>query len=41
MLGINPWRVCRWVYAGEVPSIKSESGGVLIPHPVGGTRLSG
>jgi Predicted site-specific integrase-resolvase len=35
MLGIDPWTLCRWVYAGEVPSIKSESGRVFIGHPVG------
>lgn len=31
MLGINPWTLRRWVYAGKAPSIKSESGHVFIP----------
>ena len=31
MLGISPWTLRRWVYAGKVPSIKSESGRVFIP----------
>lgn len=31
MLGINPWTLRRWVYAGKAPSIKSESGRVYIP----------
>jgi predicted site-specific integrase-resolvase len=32
MLGVNPWTLRRWVYAGKAPSIKSESGRVFIPE---------
>jgi Predicted site-specific integrase-resolvase len=32
MLGINPWTLRRWVYAGKAPNIKSESGRVYIPE---------
>ncbi|MBW4469291.1 MAG: IS607 family transposase [Stenomitos rutilans HA7619-LM2] len=31
MLGVNPWTLRRWVYAGKAPSLKSESGHVFIP----------
>lgn len=30
MLGINEWTLRRWVYAGKVPVIRSESGRVFI-----------
>lgn len=32
MLGVNPWTLRRWVYAGKAPSIKSDSGRVFIPE---------
>ena len=32
MLGINEWTLGRWVYAGRVPVIRSESGRVFIPE---------
>jgi predicted site-specific integrase-resolvase len=31
LLGVNPWTLRRWVYAGEAPSIKDKSGRVFIP----------
>lgn len=31
LLGINPWTLRRWVYAGRAPHIKSQTGRVFIP----------
>jgi len=31
LLGISPWTLREWVYAGRAPSIKSETGRVFIP----------
>jgi predicted site-specific integrase-resolvase len=30
-LGVNPWTLRRWIYAGKVPHIKSETGRVFVP----------
>jgi predicted site-specific integrase-resolvase len=32
ILGINQWTLRRWVYAGKVPVIRSDSGRVFIPE---------
>jgi predicted site-specific integrase-resolvase len=32
MLGINEWTLRRWVYAGKVPVIRSDSGRVFVPE---------
>ena len=31
ILGISPWTLRRWVYAGTVPAIKRNTGRVYIP----------
>jgi predicted site-specific integrase-resolvase len=31
LLGISPWTLRRWMYAGKVPAIKSHTGRVFIP----------
>lgn len=31
LLGINPWTLRRWVYAGRAPHIKSQTGRLFIP----------
>ena len=30
-LGVNPWTLRRWIYAGKVPHIKTETGRVFVP----------
>jgi predicted site-specific integrase-resolvase len=30
-LGVNPWTWRRWIYAGKVPHIKTETGRVFVP----------
>ena len=30
-LGVNPWTLRRWIYAGKVPHIKSDTGRVFVP----------
>ena len=50
-LGVNPWTLRRWIYAGKAPSIKSETGRRYIPlwwvaeqtggtPPASGTRVA-
>jgi len=29
-LGVNPWTLRRWIYAGKVPHIKTETGRVFV-----------
>jgi len=31
ILGMSPWTLRRWMYAGKAPSIKVETGRVFIP----------
>jgi len=31
ILGVNPWTLRRWVYAGKAPHIKTDTGRVFIP----------
>jgi predicted site-specific integrase-resolvase len=30
-LGVNPWTLRRWIYAGKVPHIKTDTGRVFVP----------
>jgi len=30
-LGVNPWTLRRWIYAGKVPHIKTDMGRVFVP----------
>ena len=30
-LGVNPWTLCRWIYAGKIPHIKTDRGCVFVP----------
>jgi len=29
-LGVNPWTLRRWIYAGKVPHIKTDMGRVFV-----------